>query len=156
MSDELKPGIGDALLAFIHSQKPEVAAGIGYSGDHWSIMVNYGREADDSPMFGASAIGADESLVATIEQTLGKHREFAAALDEQHMFTPAQVQQLCHDLVAARGLIRKLVETTITRQEYNAILPWLESMDERIPTAVVYTSAVRAEHASPWTEGMTL
>lgn len=45
--------------------------GYGRGGD-WVVMVNYGHEAKDSPMVGASAIGSGETLEDALEQALGE------------------------------------------------------------------------------------
>lgn len=40
----------------------------------WLVMMNFGREAPDSPMAGGSALGADDSLTKAIEQALSDAR----------------------------------------------------------------------------------
>lgn len=47
-----------------------VAIGRAEEGGEWLVMMNFGREAPDSPMVGGSALGADDSLTKALEQAL--------------------------------------------------------------------------------------
>lgn len=71
-------------------------------------------------------------------------------------FTPAQVNQLCHDLVASRAIIRKMADATITRDEFDAVGPWLNSLGERVPKQTVYAHALKAYIEAPGMENLTL
>lgn len=59
------------LNAFCASNEDAHVAIVKSSGDdEWSVGIEWGREAEDSPMVGAAAYGADTNLTAALEQAL--------------------------------------------------------------------------------------
>jgi len=43
-------------------------------GPHWSAMLNFGREAPDSPMAGGSALGSGDTAEEAIDGVIGEAR----------------------------------------------------------------------------------
>jgi hypothetical protein len=60
-----------AIETFCAGHEGTFALGVGQKGG-WSAMLNFGREAPDSPMAGGSAIGtgatAAEAVAAVVEE----------------------------------------------------------------------------------------
>lgn len=55
-----------ALETFAKERGGDLA--IGYANGEWSVALTWGREAPDSPMAGAQAIGSDMVLEAALRQ----------------------------------------------------------------------------------------
>lgn len=73
---DVPAGLGDSLLAFIQHHADEAIAlslVVDEAGDA-SISITWGREAPDSPMAAAQALGYGATLQEAIEGALGEAR----------------------------------------------------------------------------------
>jgi hypothetical protein len=60
-----------AIAKFCAEHEGTFALGIGQKGG-WSAMLNFGREAPDSPMAGGSAIGAGDTALEAIDGVISE------------------------------------------------------------------------------------
>lgn len=75
MTTQLKSGTGLTQTLDDWARHANAAVAIGRTDrGEWLVMMNFGQEAPDSPMAAGSALGADESLTAAIEQALSDAR----------------------------------------------------------------------------------
>jgi hypothetical protein len=58
-----------AIEKFCAEQEGTFALGVGQRGG-WSAMLNFGREAPDSPMAGGSAIGTGDTAAEAVAQVV--------------------------------------------------------------------------------------
>lgn len=63
----------EAIAKFCAANEGTFALGHGQKGE-WSAMLNFGREAPDSPMAGGSALGSGKSAEEAIDGVIAEAR----------------------------------------------------------------------------------